>query len=133
MDVVNHDDSQGQEFPTSPGLVRYKVWIPVPNLDGADVGNSIQFTIRGLAVPRIGESVHFDDAPVGLKGTVVHVAHWFSPSVDGEEDHEIVAEVKLLDSDVDTARLLLDAEALRRWIARFPHLEYDEDPSSGHR
>ncbi|MFE3195930.1 hypothetical protein ACFXHA_43510 [Nocardia sp. NPDC059240] len=111
----------------TPGLVRFKVWIEVPNAAGEIVGSTIRFVANGIAVPRIGETMHFDVAPGGLALTVVDVAHWFSPAAE-DEPHEVSVEAKLSDSDVRTARTLLDPAALRRWIALFPHLEWDSDP-----
>ncbi|WP_306796602.1 winged helix-turn-helix domain-containing protein [Nocardia sp. XZ_19_369] len=113
------------------GLVRYKMWIPIPVNSESDVSNSVTFAVYGSVVPRIGEHVRFDTAPIGLKVTVVDVGHWFCSDevADELELHDVLVEGRLENSHFDNAVRLLDPMALREWIARFSHLEYIEDPS----
>jgi hypothetical protein len=111
--------------------VRYKVYVPVPDLAGNDVGNCLRFTAYGPAMPRVGESLHFDVAPQGLALSVFEVAHWFSPA-DVADPCETVVSANLRPGSDSTARELLAPDVFRRWLARFPYLEFDEDPIGCH-
>ncbi|WP_280212174.1 hypothetical protein [Nocardia cyriacigeorgica] len=107
------------------GPVRYTVAIPIPDAQGTSQGEVVTFVVNGLAVPRTGERLVFDNGGDDMVLDVMDVAHWFRTPGDGPRQREVVVSVNVQWPDTDDARKLLDPVEYERWVARFAMLESD--------
>ncbi len=124
MKTSRQADTEIGTTPTHP--VRYILYIAAKNDEGVPTGESIHFLVDALALPRVGDRLHFAAGRTPLYLTVREIDHWFFTDDEGSDPCELAVHA---DPDADEAQLLavrklLNREERQRWIAQFSMLGY---------